>query len=145
MEWKSDAPQQVRDKAHSLPLDGLGKLSACSLPSKVANPARMGTRYAGGRNPWVCNSTNRLWGTKHFSQSPVLVLREQQEEPRWPAMMGWIFPDALRWILAVGGWCDLDLRIPGPLNRRFTHMVRVASVKMPRLLAFARHVEDSHY
>ena len=44
-----------------------------------------------------------------------------------------------------GGWCDLDLRIPGSLNRRFTHMARVASVKMPRLLAFARHVEDSHY
>ena len=32
MDWKSDAPQQVRDKAHSLPLDGLGKLSACSPP-----------------------------------------------------------------------------------------------------------------
>ena len=21
----------------------------------------------------------------------------------------------------MGEWCDLDLRIPGPLNRRFTH------------------------
>ena len=40
---------------------------------------------------------------------------------------------------------DLELRIPTSLNRRFTYMVRVASVKMPRLLAFARHVEDSHY
>ena len=55
-------------------------------------------------------------------------------------MMGWIFPGMLRWILAVGGWCDLDLRIPDSLNRRFTHMVRVANVKMSRLLAFARHV-----
>ena len=35
----------------------------------------------------------------------------------------------------------MDLRIPVSLNRRFTHMVRVANVKMPRLLAFARHVE----
>ena len=33
MDWKSDAPQQLRDKAHSLPLDGLGKLFACSPPS----------------------------------------------------------------------------------------------------------------
>ena len=41
----------------------------------------------------------------------------------------------------MGGWCDLDLRIPISLNRRFTYMVRVANVKMPRLLAFARHVE----
>ena len=32
MDWKSKSPQQVRDKAYSLPLDGLGKLSACSLP-----------------------------------------------------------------------------------------------------------------
>ena len=56
-------------------------------------------------------------------------------------MMGWIFPGALRWMLAVGGWCDLDLRIPDSLNRRFTHMVTVANVKMPRSLVFARHVE----
>ena len=33
MDWKSEAPQQVRDKAYSLPLDGLGKLSACSASS----------------------------------------------------------------------------------------------------------------
>ena len=39
MDWKFDAPQQVRDKAYSLPLDGLGKLSACSPLSKVANLA----------------------------------------------------------------------------------------------------------
>ena len=58
---------------------------------------------------------------------------------------GMDFSGMLRWILAVGGWCDLDLRIPVSLNRRFTYMVRVANVKMPRLLAFARHVEDSHY
>ena len=58
MDWKSDIPQEIRDKAYSLPLDGLGKLSACSPSSKVANPARTGTRYAGGRNPWVCNFTN---------------------------------------------------------------------------------------
>ena len=30
---------------------------------------------------------------------------------------------------------------PHLFNRRFTHMARVAIVKMPRLLAFARHVE----
>ena len=30
---------------------------------------------------------------------------------------------------------------PRLFNRRFIYMVRVASVKMPRLLAFARHVE----
>ena len=30
---------------------------------------------------------------------------------------------------------------PRLFNRRFTYMVRVASVKMPRLLAFARRVE----
>ena len=35
----------------------------------------------------------------------------------------------------------MDLRIPVSLNRRFTYMVRVANVKMPRLLAFARHME----
>ena len=34
---------------------------------------------------------------------------------------------------------------PRFFNRRFTHMARVANVKMPWLLAFARHVEDSHY
>ena len=32
MDWKSEDPQQVRDKAYSLPLDGLGKFSACSPP-----------------------------------------------------------------------------------------------------------------
>ena len=32
MDWKSESPQQVRDKAYPLPLDGLGKLSACSPP-----------------------------------------------------------------------------------------------------------------
>ena len=30
---------------------------------------------------------------------------------------------------------------PRLFNRKFIYMVRVASVKMPRLLAFARHVE----
>ena len=34
---------------------------------------------------------------------------------------------------------------PRLFNRRFTHRARVANVKMPWLLAFARHVEDSHY
>ena len=33
MDWKSEAPQQIRDKASSLPLDGLGKLSVFSPPS----------------------------------------------------------------------------------------------------------------
>ena len=51
--------------------------------------------YAGGRNPWVRNSTNRPWGTVHFTQSPGLVLREREEELRWPAMMGWFFGRAL--------------------------------------------------
>ena len=32
MDWKSESPQYVRDKAYPLPMDGLGKLSACSLP-----------------------------------------------------------------------------------------------------------------
>ena len=32
MDWKSEAPQQVRDKAYPLPLDGLGKLFVCSPP-----------------------------------------------------------------------------------------------------------------
>ena len=73
--------------------------------------------YAGGRNPWVCNSTNRLWGTEYFSQSPGLVLREREEELRWPAMLEWIFSGALRWMLAEGGWCGLDLRILVSLNR----------------------------
>ena len=45
-------------------------------------------------------------------QLPGLGLREREEELRWPAMLEWIFPGVLRWILAVGGWCDLDLRIP---------------------------------
>ena len=58
---------------------------------------------------------------------------------------GMDFSGRARWILAVRGWCDLDLRIPDSLNRRFTHMVRVANVKMPRLLAFARDMEDSHH
>ena len=35
----------------------------------------------------------------------------------------------------------MDLRIPVSSNRWFTHSVRVANVKMPRLLAFARHME----
>ena len=35
----------------------------------------------------------------------------------------------------------MDLKIPVSLNRQFTYMVRVASVKMHRLLAFARHME----
>ena len=30
---------------------------------------------------------------------------------------------------------------PRPFNRQFTYMARVANVKMPRLLVFARHVE----
>ena len=37
----------------------------------------------------------------------------------------------------------MDLRIPVSLNRRLTYMVRVANVKMPQLLAFARHVETA--
>ena len=35
----------------------------------------------------------------------------------------------------------MDLRIPVSSNRRFVYRVRVANVKMPRLLVFARHVE----
>ena len=35
----------------------------------------------------------------------------------------------------------MDLRIPVSSNRRFAYRVRVANVKMPRLLIFARHVE----
>ena len=50
MNWKSDTLQQVGNEAYSLPLDGLGKFSACSPPSKEANPTRTGNRYAGGRN-----------------------------------------------------------------------------------------------
>ena len=34
---------------------------------------------------------------------------------------------------------------PRLFNRQFTYMARVANVKMPWLLAFARHVEDSPY
>ena len=82
---------------------------------------------------------------EHFSQSPGFELGERRAGLQRPVMMGWPLLGALRWMLAVGEWCDLDLRIPVSLNRRFTYMVRVASVKMPRLLAFARHVEDSHY
>ena len=32
---------------------------------------------------------------------------------------------------------------PRPFNRQFTYMARVANVKVPWLVAFARHVEDS--
>ena len=32
---------------------------------------------------------------------------------------------------------------PRLFNRRFTYMVRVANVKMPRILAFARHMETA--
>ena len=35
----------------------------------------------------------------------------------------------------------MDMRIPVSSNRRLAYRVRVANVKMPRLLAFARHVE----
>ena len=35
----------------------------------------------------------------------------------------------------------MDLRIPVSSNRWFAYRVRVANVKMPRLLVFARHVE----
>ena len=35
----------------------------------------------------------------------------------------------------------MDLRIPVSSNRWLAHRVRVANVKMPRLLIFARHVE----
>ena len=35
----------------------------------------------------------------------------------------------------------MDLRTTRLFNRRFTYMVRVSNVKMPRLLAFARHME----
>ena len=47
----------------------------------------------------------------------------------------------LRGFLVRGRWCGLDLKIPVSLNRQFSHMVRVVSAKMPRPLAFARHVE----
>ena len=40
-----------------------------------------------------------------------------------------------------GRWCDLDLRIPVPSNRRFACRAGVANAKIPRLLVFARHVE----
>ena len=35
----------------------------------------------------------------------------------------------------------MDLRIPVSSNRWFAYRVRVANLKMPRLLVFARHVE----
>ena len=35
----------------------------------------------------------------------------------------------------------MDLRIPVSSNRRFAYRVRVANVKMLRLLVFARHME----
>ena len=35
----------------------------------------------------------------------------------------------------------MDLRIPVSSNRRLTYGIRVANVKMPRPLVFARHVE----
>ena len=50
---KPDASQQVRYEAHPFPLVGLGKFSAWALPLKEVNPARTGTRSAGGRNPRV--------------------------------------------------------------------------------------------
>ena len=34
---------------------------------------------------------------------------------------------------------------PHPFNRRFIYLARGANVKMPWLLAFAQHVEDSPY
>ena len=35
----------------------------------------------------------------------------------------------------------MDLRIPVSSNRRLAYRIRVANVKMPRPLVFARHVE----
>ena len=44
-----------------------------------------------------------------------------------------------------GGMVWSGSKNPRLFNRRFTYMARVANVKMPWLLAFARHVEDSPY
>ena len=57
-------------------------------------------------------------------------------------MLEWFFPGS-----ALLDACSreegevLDLRIPVPSNRRFACRAGVANVKMPLLLAFARHVE----
>ena len=51
MDWKPDAPQQVGNKAHPFPLVGLGKFSTGTSLVKVFNPARTGTRSAGGGIP----------------------------------------------------------------------------------------------
>ena len=86
--WKSHAPQQIGDKAYSFSRRGLGKSSAWVLPLKEANPARTGTRSAGGRNPCVCSFSNWLWDTEYLSHSPLSRL-EREEELGMLAMLEW--------------------------------------------------------
>lgn len=102
MDWKSDASQQIGNKAYSSPLDGLGNFSACSPPSKEANPAQTGTRSAGGRNPWVRSFTSWPWDTEQFAQSPCLGPWEREEELGALAMLGW-FPRASSKDSSIGG------------------------------------------
>ena len=53
VDWKPDASYEEGYEAHSLPLVGLGKFFDRASPVKEVNPARTGTRSAGGRNPYV--------------------------------------------------------------------------------------------
>ena len=111
----------------------------------MASPARTVTIYAGGRNPLVCSSTNRLCGTEHLSQSPVLGLRGWEEELRRSAMLEWIF---LKHALMNSRWGRMiwiGSKNPHPFNRQFIYLARGANVKMPWRLAFIRRMEDSPY
>ena len=83
-----EIPRPLADRGRNTPVDGLGKSSAWVLPLKEANPARTGTRSAGGRNRCVCNFANRLWDTEHLSHSPFSGL-EREEELGMLAMLEW--------------------------------------------------------
>ena len=120
MDWKSDASQQIGNKAYPLPLDGLGNFSACSPSSKEASPARTGTRSVGeGRNPWVCSFTSWPWDMEHFFQPPCLGPRGREEELGVLAMLGWFLRASSEDFSFGRRWCGLDLKIPVSLIDNF--------------------------
>ena len=72
-----------------------------------------------------------------------LAWSEGNEKKSWgdrPCWGGLFWACSAKCLLG-GRSCDLDLKIPVSSNRRFIYGIRVSNTKMPRPLAFDRHVE----
>ena len=86
--WKSHAPQQIGDEAHSFSRRRIGEILRLGFAVEGGQSCSNRDQVCMGRNPCICSFTNWLWDTEHLSHLPVSWL-EREGELGMLAMMEW--------------------------------------------------------